>query len=151
LNKSDLPDTGTRAQLLALLDAYAALAYPTLVVSCRSREGLPQLTERLAVAGTSIFVGQSGVGKSALVNALLPGVNTLEGSLSDAVTKGRHTATSARLFHFPEGGNLIGTPGIREFSLTHLEPDGLLRGFVEFRPFLGGCRFRDCRHEREPG
>lgn len=150
LNKSDLLDAATRAPLLALLESYAQLGYPTLAVSSRSHEGLPQLKERLASA-TSIFVGQSGVGKSALVNALLPGVNTLEGSLSDAVTKGRHTTTAARLFHFPDGGNLIDSPGIREFGLTHLEPEELLKGFVEFRPFLDGCRFRDCRHEREPG
>lgn len=150
LNKSDLPDDGTRAALLAMLASYAALGYQTFVVSSRSHDGLPQLKERLATA-TSIFVGQSGVGKSALVNALLPGVNTLEGSLSEAVTKGRHTTTAARLFHFPGGGNLIDSPGIREFALTHLEPEQLLRGFVEFRPYLDGCRFRDCKHEREPG
>jgi ribosome biogenesis GTPase len=150
LNKSDLPDNGTRAALLDMLRLYAALGYPTLVVSCRSRAGLAQLEERLATS-TSIFVGQSGVGKSALVNALLPGVNTLEGVLSEGVTKGRHTTTAARLFHFPGGGNLIDSPGIREFGLTHLDPEELLRGFVEFRPFLDGCRFRDCKHVREPG
>jgi ribosome biogenesis GTPase len=150
LNKSDLPDDGTRAALLTLLASYAALGYPTYHVSSRSKEGLPQLEERLATA-TSIFVGQSGVGKSALVNALLPGVNTLEGALSEAVVKGRHTTTSARLFHFPSGGNLIDSPGIREFGLTHLEPEELLHGFIEFRPFLDGCRFRDCRHIHEPG
>lgn len=150
LNKSDLMDGASREPLLAMLASYATLGYPTLLVSSRSREGLPALSERLATS-TSIFVGQSGVGKSALVNALLPGVNTLEGSLSEAVVKGRHTTTSARLFHFPGGGNLIDSPGIREFGLTHLEPAQLLQGFIEFRPYLDGCRFRDCRHEREPG
>ncbi len=150
LNKSDLPDDGKRSALLALLASYTALGYTTLAVSSRSRAGLPELEARLAT-GTSIFVGQSGVGKSALVNALLPGVNTLEGSLSEGVTKGRHTTTAARLFHFPGGGNLIDSPGIREFGLTHLEPEQLLRGFVEFRPYLDGCRFRDCKHDREPG
>ncbi len=150
LNKSDLPDDGKRAELLALLASYGSLGYPTLIVSCRSSEGLPPLKERLST-GTSIFVGQSGVGKSALVNALMPGVNTLEGALSEGVIKGRHTTTSARLFHFPDGGNLIDSPGIREFGLTHLEPAQLLQGFIEFRPFLDGCRFRDCKHEREPG
>jgi ribosome biogenesis GTPase len=149
LNKSDLLQDGQTA-LVDMLGSYTALGYPTFVVSSRSRAGLPQLEERLAT-GTSIFVGQSGVGKSALVNALLPGVNTLEGSLSEGVTKGRHTTTAARLFHFPGGGNLIDSPGIREFGLTHLEPAELLQGFIEFRPFLDGCRFRDCKHDREPG
>jgi ribosome biogenesis GTPase len=150
LNKSDLLDETTRSPLMAMLESYAALGYSAQAVSSRSRAGLPQLEARLA-GGTSIFVGQSGVGKSALVNALLPGVNTLEGSLSEGVTKGRHTTTAARLFHFPGGGNLIDSPGIREFGLAHLEPEELLQGFVEFRPFLDGCRFRDCKHVREPG
>jgi ribosome biogenesis GTPase / thiamine phosphate phosphatase len=150
LNKCDLLDDGNRAHLQELVASYAALGYPTLTVSSRSKQGLPDLKARLAT-GTSIFVGQSGVGKSALVNALMPGVNTLEGTLSEGVTKGRHTTTSARLFHFPEGGNLIDSPGIREFGLTHLDPEQLLHGFIEFRPFLDGCRFRDCRHQREPG
>jgi ribosome biogenesis GTPase len=108
------------------------------------------LRQRL-IQHTSVFVGQSGVGKSALVNALLPGVNTLEGELSHGEIKGRHTTTSARLFHLPQGGNLIDSPGIREFGLWHVEPDALLTSFVEFRPFLTGCRFRDCKHEKEPG
>lgn len=150
LNKSDLLDDDNRARLQELMASYATLGYPTLTVSSRSQQGLPELKARLAT-GTSIFVGQSGVGKSALVNALMPGVNTLEGALSQGVTKGRHTTTTARLFHFPEGGNLIDSPGIREFGLTHLEPEQLLQGFIEFLPFLDGCRFRDCKHQREPG
>lgn len=150
LNKSDLLSGEKQAPLLNTLESYATLGYPTLAVSSRSRAGLVELKAQLA-ASTSIFVGQSGVGKSALVNALLPGVNTLEGALSEGVTKGRHTTTAARLFHFPGGGNLIDSPGIREFGLTHLEPADLLKGFIEFRPFLDGCRFRDCKHDREPG
>ncbi len=150
LNKSDLLVAALRATLQDMLELYRSLHYSTLIVSSRSREGLTAL-EQLLSARTSIFVGQSGVGKSALVNALLPGVNTLEGTLTEGATKGRHTTTTARLFHFPGGGNLIDSPGIREFGLTHLEPGALLRGFVEFHPYLEGCRFRDCRHDREPG
>lgn len=150
LNKVDLLDGGGRADLEEMLALYEAISYPVLRVSSKTGEGLDALKAALK-DGTSIFVGQSGVGKSALINALLPGVDTLEGALSEAGDKGRHTTTSARLFHFPEGGDLIDSPGIREFGLGHLEPRALLEGFVEFRPFLGRCRFRDCRHEGEPG
>ena len=150
LNKIDLLDADSRAELDELLALYDSIGYPVLRVSSKTGEGLDALKAALR-DGTSIFVGQSGVGKSALINALMPGVDTLEGALSEAGDKGRHTTTSARLFHFPEGGDLIDSPGIREFGLGHLAPQALLEGFVEFRPFLGRCRFRDCRHEGEPG
>jgi ribosome biogenesis GTPase len=150
LNKIDLLDDGNRTSLLDMLRLYQQLGYETLEVSGKAALGMDALQQRLS-QHTSVFVGQSGVGKSALVNALLPGVNTLEGELSHGEIKGRHTTTSARLFHLPQGGNLIDSPGIREFGLWHVEPDALLGSFVEFRPFLTGCRFRDCRHEKEPG
>ena len=150
LNKMDLLDDRERGELDPLLAVYESIGYPVLRVSSKTGTGLDGLKAALR-NGTSIFVGQSGVGKSALINALLPGVDTLEGALSEAAEKGRHTTTSARLFHFPEGGDLIDSPGIREFGLGHLEPQALLEGFIEFRPFLGLCRFRDCRHQGEPG
>ncbi|HTR01538.1 MAG TPA: small ribosomal subunit biogenesis GTPase RsgA, partial [Candidatus Acidoferrum sp.] len=150
LNKADLLTDANRAPLDALLQLYAGLGYTTLQVSGKQHLGLEQL-QQLLIGNNSVFVGQSGVGKSALVNALLPGINTLEGELSHAEVKGRHTTTSARLFHLPQGGNLIDSPGIREFGLWHIEPDQLLEGFVEFRPYLSGCRFRDCKHQKEPG
>lgn len=151
LNKCDLElDEDRGAELDELLNLYRSLGYATLRVSSKAGTGLTELRAHLSQA-TAIFVGQSGVGKSALVNALLPGVNTLEGSLSDAADKGRHTTTSARLFHFPEGGRLIDSPGIREFGLSHIDARQVLEGFVEFRPLLGTCRFRDCRHETEAG
>ena len=99
----------------------------------------------------SVFVGQSGVGKSSLVNVLLPGVEQAVAALSEATTKGVHTTTTARLFHFAGGGDLIDSPGIREFALWHMDRENVAQGFIEFRPFLGHCRFRDCRHEQEPG
>lgn len=146
LNKADLLDADRGAALGAMLQLYEGLGYPTALVSTRTRTGLDALGQLLA-GHTSIFVGQSGVGKSALVNALLPAAVTLEGALSQAEDKGRHTTTAARLYHLAQGGDLIDSPGIREFGLWHMEPAQLLQGFVEFRPFIGHCRFRDCRHE----
>jgi ribosome biogenesis GTPase len=99
----------------------------------------------------SVFVGQSGVGKSSLVNSLLPGVDTRVGALSEMTGKGTHTTTTARLFHFPGGGELIDSPGIREFGLGHVSRFDVEAGFIEFQELLGHCRFRDCKHDREPG
>ncbi|MGA1741425.1 MAG: small ribosomal subunit biogenesis GTPase RsgA [Pseudohongiellaceae bacterium] len=150
LNKADLLNDSNNNELLTLLNCYAAIGYPVLKVSSKSGEGIKALQTCLK-GQTSIFVGQSGVGKSALVNALLPGVNTLEGSLSKAKDKGRHTTTSARLFHFPGGGDLIDSPGIREFSMWHMKPEEVFKGFIEFQDFAGLCKFRDCQHKQEPG
>lgn len=150
LNKADLLDDSNRGPLLDMLQLYSALGYATLQVSGKRQLGIEQLLPQLA-GNNSVFVGQSGVGKSALVNALLPGINTLEGELSHGEIKGRHTTTTAQLFHLPTGGNLIDSPGIREFGLWHIGPDELLQGFIEFRQHLSGCKFRDCRHEKEPG
>jgi len=86
-----------------------------------------------------------------LINVLLPGEDLRVGALSEHTGKGTHTTTTAKLFHFPAGGDLIDSPGIREFGLMHISHDELLEGFIEFRPYLGMCRFRDCRHQQEPG
>jgi ribosome biogenesis GTPase / thiamine phosphate phosphatase len=150
LNKSDLIDETNREALEALLGIYKDIGYEVQQVSTKTGSNLEQLNSSLK-NNTSVFVGQSGVGKSALVNILLPDANTQVGALSANRDKGRHTTTSARLFHFPEGGDLIDSPGIREFHLEHINHDTLLNGFIEFHPFLGLCKFRDCKHEQEPG
>ncbi len=150
LNKSDLINHDNADMLENLLGIYRDIGYTVITASSKVGDGLEQLKTVLDDK-TSVFVGQSGVGKSALVNKLLPGVDTQVGQLSDAADKGRHTTTSARLYHFPDGGDLIDSPGIREFHLEHLDRETLLDGFLEFRPFLGHCRFRDCRHDQEPG
>ena len=150
LNKFDLLKGEKQVELESLLNRYSSINYETLKVSSKSGKGINQLQSYLEGL-TSIFVGQSGVGKSALINALLPGVNTLEGSLSKAKDKGKHTTTSARLFHFPAGGDLIDSPGIREFGMWHMSPEEVLNGFIEFHQFIGHCKFRDCQHKHEPG
>lgn len=150
LNKADLMLSGDYRELRTWLDDYARLGYETLSLSAGSGDGLDGLRAALKDR-ISVFVGQSGVGKSSLINALLPGIDLRVGALSELTNKGTHTTTTARLFHFPAGGDLIDSPGIREFGLNHISHDDLLEGFIEFRPFLGRCRFRDCQHLHEPG
>jgi ribosome biogenesis GTPase len=91
------------------------------------------------------------VGKSSLINALLPDAKLAVGPLSESTREGRHTTTHAQLFHLPSGGQLIDSPGIRDFSLWHIDLEQLQLGFIELADKLGGCRFRDCKHENEPG
>lgn len=150
LNKADLLTPENQQSVENLLAVYRQLGYPVLAVSAQAQQGLEPLIQQLK-ARISVFVGQSGVGKSSLVNILLPGVDTRVGVLSEHSGKGTHTTTTARLFHFPDGGDLIDSPGIREFGLSHISRTEVAHGFAEFRPWLGQCRFRDCRHEQEPG
>ena len=150
LNKTDLLTPANQPAIDALLAGYAAIGYRVLRAAAHSQHGLDELQDALRDT-TSVFVGQSGVGKSSLISALLPGVDIRVGALSQAEAKGRHTTTTARLFHLPAGGDLIDSPGIREFGLGHLSAADIEQGFIEFRPWLGHCRFRDCRHRQEPG
>ena len=150
LNKADLVDEENAASLDALLNVYRQLDYPLLEVSAHQGGGMADLQTKLD-GHVSVFVGQSGVGKSSLVNSLLPGIDTRVGALSEITGKGTHTTTTARLFHFPGGGELIDSPCIREFGLGHVSRDDVEAGFIEFRDLLGTCRFRDCKHDREPG
>jgi ribosome biogenesis GTPase len=150
LNKVDLLNEQTQPQIDALLAVYPDIGYRVLQASTQSMDGLVEL-KAILKDRTSVFVGQSGVGKSSLINALLPGVDIKVGELSQAHATGTHTTTTAKLFHFPEGGDLVDSPGIREFGLWHMEREQVLDGFAEFRPYLGRCKFRDCKHQSEPG
>lgn len=149
LNKIDLlpDDGGALGQLLA---RYEALGYAVLKATTAGEHGLDALHDRLT-GRTSVFVGQSGVGKSSLIDRLLPDEALRIGALSVDSRKGTHTTTTARLYRLPAGGELIDSPGIREFGLTHLDERQVTEGFIEFRDLLGDCRFRDCRHRNEPG
>lgn len=150
LNKTDLLNDDNRETIDTMLTRYREIGYQVLLASSESEEGLADL-KALLDQRISVFVGQSGVGKSSLINALLPGVDLKVGELSTQTRKGRHTTTTARLFHFPDGGDLIDSPGIREFGLWHIAPEDVIKGFKELQPLAGLCRFRDCQHEQEPG
>ena len=150
LNKIDRIDAQNQQKIDGLMAPYESLGYDVLRTSAKNPESLNELRQFL-VDFTCVFVGQSGVGKSSLINSLLPDANLRVGALSELTQKGTHTTTTAHLFHFPLGGQLIDSPGIREFGLWHMTRDQLLEGFIEFRPSLGHCRFRDCKHEQEPG
>jgi ribosome biogenesis GTPase len=153
LNKCDLLNTDNRSAIDALLHEYRAIGYPVIHTSSRSSDGLDTLKAHLR-GHVCVFVGQSGVGKSSLISALLPDENIRVGALSEAESKGRHTTTTARLFHLDgdlDGSDLIDSPGIREFGLDHLDRAQVEAGFVELRDWIGRCRFRDCRHQQEPG
>ena len=150
LNKSDMVTPDNRREMDDLLAPYPDLGYRVLEASCRNQDGLSPLLDALD-SRVSVFVGQSGVGKSSLVNALLPDVNTRVGALSEARGKGTHTTTTAQLYHLPGGGALVDSPGIREFGLWHMTREKVEQGFREFRNLLGNCKFRDCRHQQEPG
>jgi len=150
VNKLDLLDAQSLARLEQRLAIYRHLGYCLLFTSTRSTDGLKDLHRQLK-SHTSILVGQSGVGKSSLVQALLPDFEVRVGALSQVTGLGRHTTTAAQLYHLPDGGDLIDSPGVRDFSLCPVPVEELARGFVEFQPYLGRCRFHNCRHLNEPG
>ena len=152
LNKAELFDPATNAAdgPLAHLDDYRALGYEVCVTSCKGPPGTASLQEAL-VGRVSILVGQSGVGKSSLVNALLPDLELQTGALSRVTGKGTHTTTTTIMYTLPCGGRLIDSPGVWEYGLWRLDRFELEAGFREFRDPARHCRFGDCRHAGEPG
>jgi len=147
INKSDLED---KDQDLAREAMYRELGYGVVHTSVKTGMGMEALREELK-GRTNVLVGQSGVGKSSLIQALLPEENLRIGEVSEATGEGRHTTTVAVLYHLTGGGELIDSPGVRDFTPPPLNPEALAQGFVDFRPYQGLCRFHNCIHDREPG
>ncbi|MBV8658694.1 MAG: ribosome small subunit-dependent GTPase A [Burkholderiales bacterium] len=145
LNKADLPET---AAARVLVEPYRALGYPMVELSAKEDIAplMPYLEEQVTV-----FVGQSGMGKSTLVNGLVPEAQARTREISEALDSGKHTTTHATLYRLSNGGELIDSPGLQEFGLRHLRHDRLAALFPEFRGLIGQCRFHNCRHDREPG
>lgn len=150
INKIDRLDADQQNQVRLQLDLYRSMGYSIVLASTRRGDGLEDV-RRLLTDKISVVVGQSGVGKSSLINALIPGMDVTTGELSRVTGQGRHTTTVATLHHLACGGDLIDSPGVREFQLTLTNPHEIAWGFREFRPLLGQCRFNDCKHRDEPG
>ena len=148
LNKSDLLSSDTA--LKHYLDYYAHIGYPVHQTNIINQQGIQELGEMLQ-HNTSIFSGQSGVGKSSLINQLIPDLALRTGQLSELSQLGQHTTSTTTLYPLQGEGYLIDSPGVRNFN-THADSlETISQGFREFRPFLGQCKFHNCQHRTEPG
>jgi ribosome biogenesis GTPase len=150
INKSDLLAATAGESIARYIEEYAGIGYTTLLTSALTGTGIGPLTECLT-ARNGILVGQSGVGKSSLIKRLLPDLEITIGRLSQASGQGRHTTTTTTLYRLLHGGKLIDSPGVRDFRLGRVTQGELARGFREFHPWAGHCKFHNCRHLGEPG
>jgi len=150
INKMDLPLNEDSIALIKQLNYYESLGYPLFKLSISAQQGLNEL-KSLLLNNTTIVVGQSGVGKSSLLNHLIPNRLIRTQALSEKHKLGQQTTTATTLYHLPEGGDILDSPGIHQFNLHHFSSTAILEGFREFRPFLGHCKYRNCEHEHEPG
>lgn len=150
LNKIDLVN---RPKTEALFAIYEQIGYTVIYTSVVTGEGIERLRDILTGEANkvSVFTGQSGVGKSTLLNALQPGLTLATSEVSDTTTKGRHTTRFSQLIKFNAGGYVADTPGIRSIAPWDIEPDELDNYFVEMRPYIENCKFADCSHSHEPG
>lgn len=144
LNKCDLADN---TEAMKLLSIYQNLGYQVQPLSAKN--DIAPLKQWLKNQ-TSVLVGQSGMGKSTIVNALLPNSAVRTQEVSTVLDSGKHTTTAAHLYHLDSDSDLIDSPGLQEFGLNHLNIEELEHAFIEFRPFLGKCRFNNCKHIHEP-
>ncbi|MDG2154885.1 MAG: ribosome small subunit-dependent GTPase A [Gammaproteobacteria bacterium] len=148
-NKTDLPgklDTATEQELLA----YGKLGYSTALTSTKLTQGIDDVAAHLA-GHTGMLVGQSGVGKSSLINALLPSATVAVAELSSGTLEGRHTTTASVMHRLPENGWLIDSPGVRDFLPYFADVRAVQAGFIEIMSAAADCRFANCQHLREPG
>ncbi|WP_348676449.1 ribosome small subunit-dependent GTPase A, partial [uncultured Candidatus Thioglobus sp.] len=128
---------------------YESAGYNVSYLSVKEQTNVAEFKSQLNDK-THIFLGQSGVGKSSLINELIPDLNLRVNEISTKSKLGKHTTTNTTLYHIPSGGDLIDSPGIREFQLDDLTDKEILSGFREFKPFIGQCKFRNCAHINEP-
>lgn len=149
-NKSDLYKSKELEKYKAWKEMYEAIGYKVLLVSAEKKEGIENLTILLKDKVTLVS-GHSGVGKSSLLNVIFPNMNLKTGDISGWSGKGQHTTTFAEMFDLPGGGQIIDTPGMREFGLVDIEKQEVSHYFPEMRERLNDCQFNNCLHINEPG
>ena len=150
LNKVDVTDSLPKAR--ERVGLYAGLGYPVHEVSVKTDpEGTRQLMQELMLGQSTILIGQSGMGKSSLINLLIPDADIATREISAALDTGKHTTTFTRLYQMDANSYVIDSPGFQEFGLHHLSEGMLERAFPEFLPHLGTCKFYNCHHHSEPG
>jgi ribosome biogenesis GTPase len=149
-NKSDLYRSKEEEQYERWKEIYEKAGYRCIRCSAESGEGIGELQQQLKDR-VSLFSGHSGVGKSTLLNKILPGLDLRTRDVSGWSGKGMHTTTFAEMFELPGGGAIIDTPGMREFGLVDLDPTELSHYFPEMRAYIGQCQFNNCIHINEPG
>lgn len=148
LNKVDLPGTEAARKRL---DVFKSLGVPVHETNATDIEATRRVLLPLLRDHCSILLGQSAMGKSTVLNALVPHAAAATQPHSEALAAGKHTTTTTRLYHLPEGGDLIDSPGFQAFGLNHLGPEDIQRGFPEFTDAIRECRFYNCTHRHEPG
>lgn len=149
-NKTDLLDDSLMRYQRMMIDLYETVGYKCVAVSAETGEGMDELMEMLRDRIT-LLSGHSGVGKSTMINRLLPGVNLRTAEISDAHNTGMHTTTFSEMLPLPGGGYIIDTPGIKGFGTFDMEPEELTSYFKEIFRFSKDCRFSNCTHTHEPG
>lgn len=150
INKIDLLDDENEHVVDDINSIYTSIGYRVLETSATRTTGIDEL-QSVLIDSTSILVGLSGVGKSSLVKDLLPDIDIRIGEISHASKEGKHTTTVSTLYSLPTGGNLIDSPGVRDFTPLNLDKQQILNGFVELKSYRGQCKFTNCSHTNEPG
>ncbi|GDX51818.1 putative ribosome biogenesis GTPase RsgA [Bacteroidota bacterium] len=149
LNKMDLYNEDDLKQVEFLKNIYSKAGYPVELISAKTDEHL-NAVRALMKDKVNLVAGHSGVGKSTFINKMIPGMNLKVGDVSDYHSKGMHTTTFAEMFHIPEGGFIIDTPGIKEFGILDLAPEELAHYFPEMKTRMHDCKFNNCLHINEP-
>jgi len=150
INKIDLLHDDNKAVIESIRKTYTSIGYRVIDTSIEKDTGLDELKVALKNT-TSILVGLSGVGKSSLVKMLLPDIDIRIGEISIASKEGKHTTTVSSLYHLPDGGALIDSPGVRDFTPWNRDKEDIVNGFIELKPYQGYCKFSNCSHTTEPG